>query len=83
MLDLSKYEALAPMHGLGLEVFVNEVGIEKESSVDFSMKIISIPDAIELLKSDPCLHFVISEREFMTPLREYLEKEFPGRVVIE
>lgn len=83
MLDLSKYEALAPVNKTSLEVFVNEVGIEKENSVDSSMKIISIPDAIELLKSDPYLHFVISEREFMMPLRKYLEKEFPGRVVIE
>ena len=82
-MDLSKYEALAPVNKTSLEVFVNEVGIEKENSVDFSMKIISIPDAIELLKSDPCLHFVISEREFMMPLRKYLEKEFPGRVLIE
>ena len=31
MLDLSKYEALAPVNKTSLEVFVNEVGIEKEN----------------------------------------------------
>ena len=82
MLDLSKYEALISPKKLCMEVYVVEAGTEQESNVDQSMKLISLSDAINLVKQDNFFYFVIYDFGNMSAVIPYLEKELPGRVVI-
>lgn len=85
MENFDSYEAYAPNGPYGgLDIYVNKVN-KVRSGTDPNcqlMQFMSIPEAIELAKKDLCLRFVFIGEE-TAPVREYLKKIMPERVLVE